>query len=223
MTAVLTRATLIIGAAICVGAPCVAVLLWLQYRSSAETSVKAITISIDKNGSTRIIGVENGNQRLFSAAEFPNILASMPSVTSKTRITLSADRDVPAGLLSIMREWLAMNRYAVVSTTESDRGDEIVLVSVRSSGECQILGKRHEEGQNVHCSGLIALLKQRFPETARTEVSLGPDDDVTEEQVNLIRSAIQAGGYRFGKVLRAVIITKPGDSVATHAHSGWSQ
>jgi hypothetical protein len=185
----------------------------LQYRSSAETSVKAITISIDKNGSTRIIGVEKDNQKLFSAAEFPNMLASMPSVTSQTRITLSADRDVPTGMVSIMREWLAMNHYAVVSTTESDRGDEIVLVSVRSSGECKILGKRYEDGQIVHCSVLVPLLKQRFPETARTEVSLSlkTDDDITEEQVNLIRSAIQEGGYRFGKVLRAVIITKPGD------------
>jgi biopolymer transport protein ExbD len=212
MAAVLTRSTLIIvGAAIGVGALCVAVLLRLQYRSNAETSAKAITISIDKNGRTRIIGVEKGNQRLFSAAEFPNMLASMPSVTSKTRITLSADRDVPTGIVSIMREWLATNHYAVVSTTESGRGDEIVLVSVRSSGECQILGKRNEDAPNVHCSSLIELLKQRFPETARTQVSLGPDDDVTEEQVNLIRNAIQAGGYRFGKVLRAVIITKPGD------------
>lgn len=111
-----------------------------------------------------------------------------------------------------MREWLAMSHYTVVSTTESNAGDDIVLVSVRSSGECKILGKPHEDGQNVHCSGLIALLKQEFPETSRTEVSLGPDDDVTEEQVNLIRSAVQAGGYRFGKVLRTAFITKPGDN-----------
>ena len=190
-----------IGAAVI----CLGVVSCTGSRSSADAAVNAITISIDKNGDSRIEGLKGGGPRSFSAAEFPTMLDRVPSVTSKTRITLSADRDVADGMVSTMREWLVMNGYNVVAITDSGRGDQIVLVSVRGSGECEIRDHNTTPDLAFRCSDLVNHLKQRFPDTARTEVSLGLHQDVSDEQANLLRTDIQEGGYKFGKAMRAFI------------------
>ena len=180
-------------------------------QSSAPSGgVDAVTIVMDKDGNITLVIPGMSTPRVFHGAEFLNILASTPSITPQTHITLSPDRDVPDGITSLVKESLYMKGQKPIEVVFSDRGDEIVLVVVTKSSECETTTRRNTNKTKMDCIEVMPSLKRQFTDRARTNVSILPLDGTTVEYAAELGKEVIAAGFKCGGAGRAGFITEPG-------------